>query len=63
MNIDNKLPDFNEGLGTVYERFRLNHFFDRLLDTYAINTVLEFPIYGMTGLTGINETKLTFSEN
>ncbi len=48
------LPDFNEGIGTVYERFMLNRFFDRLLQKYTINSVLEYPIYGMTGLTGLN---------
>jgi SAM-dependent methyltransferase len=44
----------NEGLGTVYERFMLNVFFDKLIDTYGIKDVLEIPLRGMTGLTGIN---------
>lgn len=52
--MNDNLPDFNEGIGTVYERFMLNHFFERLLKKYTINTVLEYPIYGMTGLTGLN---------
>ncbi len=46
--------NFDEGLGTVYERFILNNFFDSLIDSYQIKTVLEAPFYGMTGLTGIN---------
>ena len=46
--------DFDEGLGTTYERFVLNDFLDSLIDSYAIDRVLEVPIYGMTGLTGIN---------
>ena len=46
--------DFNEGLGTVYERFRLNYIFERLLKNYKIQNVLEYPIYGMTGVDGIN---------
>jgi len=54
MKENNTSADFDEGLGTVYERFMLNCFFERLLDTYKINTVLEFPIYGITGLIGIN---------
>jgi hypothetical protein len=45
---------FDEGLGTVYERFMLNRLFERLLDSYPIREVLEVPFYGMTGLTGIN---------
>lgn len=49
--------DFDEGLGTVYERFMLNDFLDLLIDSYAIDRVLEVPIYGMTGLTGINSVQ------
>jgi len=49
----------NEGLGTVYERFMLNNFFDRLIDTYALKDVLEVPLHGMTGLTGINSFHFT----
>jgi hypothetical protein len=45
---------FDEGLGTVYERFRLNYIFKRLIESYALQSVLEFPLYGMTGLDGIN---------
>jgi ubiquinone/menaquinone biosynthesis C-methylase UbiE len=44
----------NEGLGTVYERFMLNRFFDKLIGTYTIKDILEIPLRGMTGLTGIN---------
>ncbi|HWP47971.1 MAG TPA: class I SAM-dependent methyltransferase [Candidatus Limnocylindrales bacterium] len=46
--------NLDEGLGTVYERFMLNNLFDELLATYPIHNVLEVPIYGMSGLTGIN---------
>lgn len=49
---------FDEGLGTVYERFMLNDFFDTLLDTFRIDNVLEVPMYGMTGLHGINSAHL-----
>jgi SAM-dependent methyltransferase len=49
--------NFDEGLGTVYERFMLNGLFDSLIDSYPINNVLEVPIYGMTGLTGINSVR------
>ena len=53
----NNIVDFDEGLGTVYERFILNDFFDLLIDSYEIDRVLEVPIYGMTGLTGINSVQ------
>jgi ubiquinone/menaquinone biosynthesis C-methylase UbiE len=50
--------NFDEGLGTVYERFMLNEIFEDLLNTYPIRKVLEVPIYGMSGLTGINSLHL-----
>ena len=46
--------DYDEGLGTVYERMMLNKMFDELVTYYNIKNVLETPIFGMTGLTGIN---------
>lgn len=48
---------FDEGLGTVYERLMLNDFFDGLIDSNVIDRVLEVPLYGMTGLTGINSVQ------
>jgi len=50
----NLKKDFDEGLGTVYERFRLNYIFDRLINNFEIKNVLEFPTHGMTGVDGIN---------
>ena len=52
--MDKITKHFDEGLGNVYERFMLNIFFDELLDFNPINEVLEIPLFGMTGLTGIN---------
>jgi SAM-dependent methyltransferase len=52
------LTDYNEGLGVVYERFVLNNFLDRLVDEYGIRTVLEAPVYGMAGVSGINSVRL-----
>jgi len=52
------LTDYNEGLGVVYERFVLNDYLDRLVDEYAIRTVLEAPLYGMAGVSGINSVRL-----
>ena len=48
---------YDEGLGTVYERIMLNRYFDSLLEKYEIKHVLETPIFGMTGLTGINSVE------
>ncbi len=52
------LTDYNEGLGLVYERFVLNDFLLDLVDTYGIDTVLEAPLYGMAGVSGINSVAL-----
>lgn len=50
----NYLTDYNEGLGLVYERFVLNDFLEDLRRRHAIGSVLEAPIYGMAGVSGIN---------
>lgn len=52
------LTDYNEGLGLVYERFVLNDFLGRLVDEYGIASVLEAPLYGMAGVSGINSVAL-----
>lgn len=49
------LTDYNEGLGLVYERFVLNDFLDALRLKHGINSVLEAPLYGMAGVSGIND--------
>ena len=49
------LTDYNEGLGLVYERFVLNDFLGELLRTHNIQSVLEAPLYGMAGVSGIND--------
>ena len=48
------IEKYDEGLGTVYERFRLNYIFKRLMKTNNIKRILEYPMYGMTGVDGIN---------
>jgi SAM-dependent methyltransferase len=53
------LTDYNEGLGLVYERFVLNDFLLALKRTYDITTVLEAPIFGMAGVSGINSVALS----
>ncbi len=52
------LTDYNEGLGLVYERFVLNDFLLDLKARFHLETVLEAPIYGMAGVTGINSIML-----
>jgi len=52
------LTDYNEGLGLVYERLVLNDYLDRLVSHYNIHTVLEAPIFGMAGVSGINSVRL-----
>ncbi len=52
------LTDYNEGLGLVYERFVLNDFLDRLRRQHGITSVLEAPLYGMAGVSGINDVIL-----
>jgi hypothetical protein len=51
----NYLTDYNEGLGLVYERFVLNDFLDDLRRQYDLRSVLEAPLYGMAGVSGIND--------
>lgn len=52
------LTDYNEGLGLVYERLMLNDFLEDLQRKYNLNSVLEAPIYGMAGVSGINSVIL-----
>lgn len=52
------LTDYDEGLGLVYERFVLNDFLDDLRRRYQIQSVLEAPLYGMAGVSGINDVIL-----
>ncbi|HJX37236.1 MAG TPA: class I SAM-dependent methyltransferase [Anaerolineae bacterium] len=52
------LTDYNEGLGLVYERLVLNDYLDRLLDGYEVVRVLEAPLFGMAGVSGINSVHL-----
>ncbi len=52
------LTDYNEGLGLVYERFILNDYLMELQARYDIEDVLEAPLYGMAGVSGINSIAL-----
>jgi hypothetical protein len=52
------LTDYNEGLGLVYERFVLNDFLLDLRQGHDIESVLEAPLFGMAGVSGINSVVL-----
>ena len=45
-------PD--EGLGSSYERIVINNVIHRLTETYHVDSILECPSFGFTGLSGIN---------
>ena len=55
------LTDYNEGLGLVYERFVLNDFLLDLKGRYGFANVIEAPLYGMAGVSGINSVALARS--
>lgn len=44
----------DEGIGTTYERLILHRFFKLIKADFDINSVLEAPSFGMTGISGIN---------
>jgi SAM-dependent methyltransferase len=44
----------DEGLGSSYERIVLNRKLDAVRQQFAVETVLEAPSFGFTGLSGIN---------
>ena len=44
----------HEGLGTTYERFILHEYFRKIRGQYGVETILEAPAFGMTGISGIN---------
>jgi SAM-dependent methyltransferase len=48
----------HEGLGSSYERVVLNRKLEDLRQRYSIRTCLEVPVFGFTGLTGINSLGL-----
>ncbi len=52
------LHDYNEGLGLVYERFVLNDFLLALRRAFSCESVLEAPLFGMAGVSGINSVAL-----
>ncbi|MBW6516052.1 MAG: class I SAM-dependent methyltransferase [Candidatus Cloacimonetes bacterium] len=57
-NWKNYFTDENEGLGSSYERVIINQLLERVCDQYSIQKVLEAPLFGFTGLSGINSMNL-----
>lgn len=51
----------HEGLGSSYERIILNRLLLDLKNKYDIKSLLEVPIFGFTGITGINSVDLYLS--
>lgn len=58
MDWQHYMTDYNEGLGLVYERFVLNDFLLDLRRRYGVQSVLEAPLFGMAGVSGINSVAL-----
>jgi SAM-dependent methyltransferase len=52
------MGDHNEGLGLVYERLMLNDFLETLMERHRLQTIVEAPIFGMAGVSGINSVIL-----
>ncbi len=50
----NFFEDYDEGLGSSYERIVLNNFLLDVCSKYKINSILEAPCFGFTGVSGIN---------
>jgi ubiquinone/menaquinone biosynthesis C-methylase UbiE len=51
---DTYFDTMDEGIGTTYERFILHRYFEKIKDEYGVNSILEVPSFGMTGVSGIN---------
>jgi hypothetical protein len=44
----------DEGIGTTYERFILHRYFIKLKEEYNVQSIIETPSFGMTGVSLIN---------
>ena len=51
---ENYFIDRDEGLGSSYERVILNNKLEHICKEFQINNLLEIPVFGFTGLSGIN---------
>ncbi len=46
----NYFSDPDEGLGSSYERVIINHFLNKIVRNFKVESVLEAPCFGFTGL-------------
>lgn len=60
-NWENYFSNYDEGLGSSYERIVLNKKLDLLCKHFEVKSVLEAPSFGFTGLSGINSMGLAKS--
>jgi len=54
----NYFEDLNEGLGSSYERIIINNLLKKIVKRYRVTSVLEAPIFGFTGICGLNSVAL-----
>jgi len=50
--------DNDEGLGSSYERILVNNLLQELIKEFGITSILEVPVFGFTGISGINSMGL-----
>jgi len=53
-NWENFFYKSNEGLGTFYDRILIEKFTNKIIEKYKVKNVLEYPILGLNGITGLN---------
>ncbi len=57
-NWKNYFTNFDEGLGSSYERVILNKKLESICKHFRIKSILEAPAFGFTGISGINSMDL-----
>ncbi|MDD3051658.1 MAG: methyltransferase domain-containing protein [Candidatus Cloacimonetes bacterium] len=57
-NWKNYYENPDEGLGSSYERVIINAKLERIINRFKINSILESPSFGFTGVSGINSMNL-----
>jgi len=61
-NWEKYFQNYDEGLGSTYERFIINEILNKAVKNFQINSVLESPSFGFTGLSGINSLGLALQK-
>jgi len=57
-NWNTYFEEYHEGLGSSYERIILNQLLSELKVKYKLENILEAPVFGFTGITGLNSFSL-----